>query len=187
MSESSSSESSYGGSSESSYSYSNKSSRRSYNNPYDDDNYNSYVADTPKPVVPPAPLNTHVVSLSKAHDSFKTSLEKGATPVTELTEEEKKKARSEITKIKKKLKVIEDSVIENFSLEEKQGFVKTFREIIMNNEEQVMQFPNASFFIAKFEQSDKSVLNENFKAKILKKLNELHELEKQKNSKLKYW
>lgn len=168
-------------SSESSYSYS-APSRKVYSQPYDDNNYTSNLPSHPTPANKP-----NVVPLSKTNDKFDYQPEKPTVATKELSPEEKKKARTEITKIKKKLKAIEDSVTEDFSLEEKQGFVKMFREIIMDNEQQVMSFPTASFFIAKFEQSSKSLLNENFKSKILTKLNELHELDKQKNSKLKYW
>lgn len=193
MSESSSSESSYGRSnhrgesSESSYSYSDNSSSKRYSQPYDDNNYTSSIPEIQKPNVNTSHINSHVNFLAKQQDSLKPLLEKISNPIKELTEEEKKKARIELTKIKKKLKSIEDSVTENFSLEEKQLFVKTFRDIIMNNEDQVILFPNASFFISKFENSDRSLLNENFKEKILKNLHEIHMEEKQNNSKLKYW
>lgn len=168
-------------SSESSYSYSTP-SRKSYSQPYDDNNYSSHLNSSSVPDNKP-----NVVSISKTQDKFDYQPEKSSLPTKDLSPEEKKKARTEITKIKKKLKSIEDSVVENFSLEETQAFTKIFREIIMNNEQQVMSFPTASFFITKFEQSDSSLLNEHFKQKILNKLNEIHDLDKQKNSKLKYW
>lgn len=168
-------------SSESSYSYS-APSRKSYSQPYDDNNYTSNLNSNSSTASKP-----NVVSISKTNDNFDYQPEKSSPPTKELSPEEKKKARTEITKIKKKLKSIEDSVTENFSLEETQAFTKLFREIIMNNEQQVISFPTASFFITKFEQSDSSLLNEHFKEKILSKLNDIHELDKQKNSKLKYW
>lgn len=92
-----------------------------------------------------------------------------------------------ISQIKQKLQVIEIFVSKNLNNEEKSSFVKFFRDIIVENEQQVMTFPTATFFIAKFEELQSPILNENLKEKILNNLYLKQNEEKQYNSKLKYW
>lgn len=91
------------------------------------------------------------------------------------------------TQIKQKLKLIEIAVTKEFNNEEKSAFIQLFRKVIVDNEQEVIAFPTATFFIAKFEDLNSPLLTEHFKTKILNSLHMKQYEEKQSNSKLKYW
>lgn len=91
------------------------------------------------------------------------------------------------TQIKQKLKLIEVAVTKEFNNEEKDSFVQLFRKVIVDHEKEVIAFPTATFFIAKFEELNSPLLTEQFKTKILNNLHLKQYEEKQSNSKLKYW
>lgn len=98
-----------------------------------------------------------------------------------------KEEKSDFSLITQKLKSIESFVSKELIAEEKKSFIKMFRQIIVDNETQVIQFPTATFFISKFEEFQDVLLTEELKTKILASLEAKQNKEKQNNSKLKYW
>lgn len=99
---------------------------------------------------------------------------------------EPKTGESKINEVKQKLKEIESYVVKNLTQEEKKSFINVFRKTIVDNETEVMTFPNASFFISKFENLE-APIDEKLKEKILHSLYNKQSEEKQNSSKLKYW
>jgi hypothetical protein len=97
-----------------------------------------------------------------------------------------KTGENKLTEVKQKLKEIESYVIRNLNQEEKTSFINLFRKTIVDNETEVMTFPNASFFIAKFENLE-TPIDEKLKEKIMHSLYNKQSEEKQNSSKLKYW
>lgn len=91
------------------------------------------------------------------------------------------------TEIKNKLKLIEIAVTKTFTSEEKSAFIQLFRQVIVDNEKEVVSFPTATFFISKFEHLDSPLLTTDFKTKIMTNLYTKQNEDKQNNSKLKYW
>ncbi len=92
-----------------------------------------------------------------------------------------------LAQIKQKLKAIEIAVTKDLSSEEKVNFLNIFRQLIVDNEKEVIAFPTATFFISKFEDLKTDDLNETLKTKILTGLHLKQNEDKQNNSKLKYW
>lgn len=98
-----------------------------------------------------------------------------------------KEEKLDVSQITQKLKSIESFVSKELTAEEKKSFIKMFRQIIVDNETQVIQFPTATFFISKFEDFKDVLLTKELKTKILTSLEAKQNKEKQNNSKLKYW
>lgn len=105
-----------------------------------------------------------------------------ATPVTSSVE-----PKVNLSQIKQKLKAIEIAVTKDLSSEENLIFLNLFRQIIVDNEKEVIAFPTATFFISKFEDLKTDVLNETLKTKVLTNLHLKQNEDKKNNSKLKYW
>lgn len=101
---------------------------------------------------------------------------------TPIRDEEPK---PQLRKVKDILKKIDAYVSNGLSTEEKEIFSKIYRKIIINNEKEVIAFPNTNFFISQFEEN--AELSDNLKEKIIKSLYAYNQLEREQKSKLKYW
>lgn len=95
--------------------------------------------------------------------------------------------KNSIGKIKEILKQIESSISNDLSLRDKFIFEETFRNIVVDNEEQVICCPTVDFFISKYQSLSENIIDKNLKDKVLKILYEQKEEEKKENSQLKYW
>lgn len=93
--------------------------------------------------------------------------------------------KPQLRKVKDTLKKIDAYVSNNLSTEEKEIFAKIYRKIIINNEKEVIAFPNTNFFISQFEENEE--LPDVLKEKIIKSLYSYNQLEREQKSKLKYW
>ena len=123
-------------------------------------------------------------SSESAYSNGESSYHPHSSPAKEIksTTEENK---PNIKKVKETLKNIEAYVSNELSLEEKEIFIKTYRKIIIENEKEVVAYPNTNFFISKFEENTE--LFDDLKEKIIKSLYAYHQLEREQKSKLKYW
>ena len=93
--------------------------------------------------------------------------------------------KPQLRKVKDTLKKIDAYVSNNLSTEEKEIFARIYRKIIINNEKEVIAFPNTNFFISQFEENVE--LSDVLKEKIIKSLYAYNQLEREQKSKLKYW
>lgn len=93
----------------------------------------------------------------------------------------------DVSQITQKLKSIESFVSKELNGEEKKLFIQLFRQIIVDNETQIIKFPTATFLMSKFEDVKNDLLPEELKTKILTRLEAKQNQDKQNNSKLKYW
>ncbi len=93
--------------------------------------------------------------------------------------------KQQLRKVKDTLKKIDAYVSNNLSTEEKDIFARIYRKIIINNEKEVIAFPNTNFFISQFEENEE--IPDVLKEKIIKSLYSYNQLEREQKSKLKYW
>jgi len=123
-------------------------------------------------------------SSESAYSNGESAYHTHSSPTKEIkstTEETKPQLR----KVKDTLKKIDDYVSNSLSNEEKEIFAKIYRKIIINNEKEVIAFPNTNFFISQFEENNE--LSDDLKEKIIKSLYSYNQLEREQKSKLKYW
>lgn len=123
-------------------------------------------------------------SIKKTHGESSYSL---SSTTIEKKSENVLEDKPDIQQITKKLKSIESFVSKELIEEEKKIFRHLFRQIIINNEKQLIQFHSVGFFISKFEDVTDPLLSTELKNKIITHLEHKQNKDKQNNSQLKYW
>lgn len=126
-------------------------------------------------------------SYNSSESSSINSIRARVSTPSSILEQTNQEPPLNLVEIKDKLRVIELFVKKNLNNTDQMTFVKIFRQLIVDNEQQVSAFPTAAFFISKFEELDSPILTEELKTQILTDLYEKQNEEKHNKSKLKYW